>query len=86
MAGALMAYSLSGCLGTGAAERRVEILQLQTLTHSGPFQIDVSALPSDAIKSNVVQHRNGKKGLPVTSIEIDQNYPVKVIIVPATSP
>ncbi len=80
-----LAFSAEGCyLGDRAADRTLTIYQMQTTqTYIGPFQIDASRLPPDAIESRVDR---GTEGDPVTSITLKQDYPVKILLVPATQP
>ena len=76
-----IAVSVVGCLGDRAADRTLKIYQLQsTDTYSGQFQIDVSQLPPDAITKRA---DSGGEGIPVTSLTIDQEYPIRVVLMPA---
>jgi hypothetical protein len=78
----VIAFSTGGCLGDRAADRTLTIYQMQsTNTYHGQFQIDVSQLPPDAIKTRV---DTDTQGVPVTSLTIDQRYPIRVVLVPAT--
>jgi hypothetical protein len=71
-----------GCWGDAAADRSLKIYQLQsTETYGGQFQIDTSQLPPDAI---VKRNDSGGVGRPVTSLTIDQKYPIRVVLVPVT--
>ena len=71
-----------GCLGDRAADRTLTIYQLQsTDAYSGQFQIDTSQLPPDAISKRV---NSGSEGVPVTSLTIDQKYPIRVVLVPVS--
>jgi hypothetical protein len=80
LAAAVVALSLSGCFGDRAADRKLEIYQIQsTTTYTGPFEIDLSQLPHGAVKSN---ETTGGSGTPVTSITIDQECPFRVVFVP----
>jgi hypothetical protein len=49
----------------------------------GPFQLDISQLPSDAIESRTDQ---GGLGRAVTNLTIQPDYPVKIVLVPVNSP
>jgi hypothetical protein len=72
--------SAGGCLGDRAADRTLTIHQMQsTGAYTGQFQIDTSQLPADAIAKRV---DSGGEGVPVTSLTIDQRYPVRVVLVP----
>jgi hypothetical protein len=76
----LIAATVLGCLGDRAADRTLTIHQLQsTDLPIGQFQIDTSQLPSEAIKS---RSDRGSEGAPVTSLEIDQKYRVRIVLVP----
>ena len=80
---ALVAFVLGGCLGDRAADRTFTIYQLQsTETYSGQFQIDASGLPADAIESRV---DTSDQGVPVTRLTINQRYPIRIVLVPATA-
>jgi hypothetical protein len=84
VATAAVALSLSGCLGNRAADRTLEIHQIQSFdTYTGQFQIDTSQLPLEAVKTEV---KNDSQGTPVTLLTIDQKYPIRVVFVPATKP
>ena len=76
--------STAGCfLGDRAADRTLEIYQIQDMQiYGGAFQIDVSRLPPDAIESRVDR---GGDDAPVTSLVIRQDYPVRIMLVPATT-
>jgi len=80
-----VAFSAAGCIhGDRAADRILTIYQMQDMrTDTGSFQIDASRLPPDAIESRVDRGSNGD---PVTSITLKQDYPVKIMLVPATQP
>ncbi|MCC6126258.1 MAG: hypothetical protein IT426_14970 [Pirellulales bacterium] len=79
---AVIALSLGGCLGDRAADRTLEIHQIQsTSTYDGPFEIDVSQLPPGAVKTKV---NSGGAGTPVTSLTIDQECSFRVVLVPIT--
>ncbi len=78
----LVALLMGGC--SRAASRTLEIHQIQsTGTYNGQFQIDVSQLPEDAVKSRV---DSGGEGSPLTRLTIDQKYPIRVVLVPAKQP
>jgi len=80
----VVALSAGGCLGDRAADRTLTIYQMQsTDTYIGQFQIDASQLPPGAIKTRV---DTGSQGVPVTSLTIDQRYPIRVVLVPAKQP
>jgi len=80
----VLALSTAGCFGDRAADRALTIYQIQsTETYSGQFQIDTSQLPPDAIKTRVA---SGSQGAPVSSLTIDQRYPIRVVLVPAKQP
>ena len=82
LATAVLALSMGGCLGDRAADRTLTIYQMQaTGTYTGQFQIDVSQLPADAIKTRV---DSGGPGVPVTTLTIDQRCPIRVVLVPVT--
>jgi len=79
---AVIALSMAGCIGDRAADRTLTIYQMEsTDTYTGQFQIDTSQLPPDAIKARV---DSGREGVPVTKLIIDQRYPIRVVLVPAT--
>jgi hypothetical protein len=79
---AVVALSMSGCIGDRAADRTLEIHQVQsTNSYTGQFRIDMSQIPPDAIKTEV---KNNNSGSPVTSLTIDSEYPIRILIVPAT--
>ncbi len=81
---AVFALSMGGCLGDRAADRTLEIHQIQsTDTYTGQFQIDASQVPPDAIETRV---DSGSQGAPVTSLTINSRYAVRVLLVPATQP
>jgi hypothetical protein len=83
-AAAIAALSAAGCLGDRAADRTLTIYQLQsTETYTGQFQIDTSQLPPGAVEMRV---DDDSEGVPVTSLTIDQQYPIRVVLVPATQP
>lgn len=76
----LLASSVAGCLGDHAADRTLTIYQIQrTDTYTGPFQIDVSQLPPDAIEERT---DTGGEGIPETSLTINSKYPIRVVLVP----
>ncbi len=76
----LIVATVIGCLGDGAAERTLTIHQLQGADSPiGQFQIDTSQLPSKAIVS---RSDSGGDGTPVTSLEVDQKYRIRVVLVP----
>jgi hypothetical protein len=76
----LLAATTAGCLGDRAADRTLTIHQVQsTDTDTGQFKIDTSQLPSDAVISRSIR---GGEGRPVTSLEIDQKYDIRVMLVP----
>ena len=78
----VVALCTGGCLGDRAADRTFRIYQLQSAdTYIGQFQIDASQLPPGAVKTRV---DSGGQGVPVTSLTIDQRYPIRVVLVPAT--
>lgn len=78
--GLMLAASASGCIGDRAADRTLTIYQMQsTKTPSGQFEIDTSQLPADAIKS---REDSGGEGMPVSQLEIDYKYRVRVVLVP----
>jgi hypothetical protein len=79
LSAAMLALSFGCCLADRAAERTVEIHQLQTMSNTGQFEIDVSQLPADAIQS---QTTTGGAGAPVTSLTIDSKYRIRVVLVP----
>lgn len=80
----VVALSTGGCLGDRAADRSLTIYQMQsTGTYNGQFQIDASQLPPDAIKTRVDR---GGQGTPVTTLTIDQRYPIRVVLVPVKQP
>ncbi len=80
LSAALVVLSLAGCLGDRAADRTLEIHQLQsTTTYPGPFEIDLSQLPKGAVESN---QTSGGSGTPVTSVTINQECPIRIVLVP----
>ena len=80
LATVLVALSMGGCFGDRAADRTLTIYQVQsTDTYAGEFKIDVSQLPPAAIETRV---DSGGQGVPVTSLTIDQRYPIRVVLVP----
>ncbi len=77
---ALLVAASAGCLGDRAADRTLTIHQMQTTdTASGQFQIDTTQLPADAIDN---RDDHGGEGAPVTSLEINQKYRIRVLLVP----
>jgi hypothetical protein len=75
---------MCGCIGDRVADRTLEIYQVQSISaNTGQFEIDVSQLPADAIKSKTT---HGGEGTPVTKITIDEKYPIRVVLVPVTKP
>jgi hypothetical protein len=77
---AAIALSMGGCFGDRAADRTLTIYQLQsTETYVGQFQIDTSQLPPGAVKTRI---DSAGQGGPLTSLTIDQRYPVRVVLVP----
>jgi hypothetical protein len=82
---AILALFLGGCgLGDRAADRTLQIHQIQTTdTYLGRFEIDTSQLPAGAIKTQV---ESGGDGCPVTILTINQDCPIKVVLVPITKP
>jgi hypothetical protein len=76
----LIAAPSVGCIGDRAAERTITIHQLQsTGSYPGQFQIDTSQLPSDALRQ---RENRGSDGAPVSTLEIDERYPIRVVLVP----
>lgn len=79
---AIVAFLLGGCRGDRAADRTLEIHQLQTIDgYSGQFKIDTSQLPPGAIKS---REDSGGQGMPVTKLTINQDCPIRIVLVPDT--
>jgi hypothetical protein len=75
-----VALSFGGCLGDRAADRTLRIHQLQsTDRYTGQFQIDASQLPPNAITKRV---DSGSDGAPITSLTINQKYPIRILLVP----
>jgi hypothetical protein len=76
----------SGCIfGDRAADRSLTVHQYQSIGgDSGPFLIDVSQLPPDVIQERADGH--DQWGNPTTSLQIRRDYPVKIMLVPATGP
>lgn len=73
--------SIVGCTGDRVADRTLKIHQVQsTETYGGQFQIDASQLPPDAIERS---DQSGGEGSPVTSLTLRQDYPIRVVLVPA---
>lgn len=67
--------TVSGC--SKAASRKLTIFQLQsTRTYIGPFRIDTSELPSNAIKSII---QTGKPGNAETQLTLNQDYQIEVV-------
>lgn len=70
------AITISGC--SKAADRTFTLYQYQASdTYLGQFRIDLSQLPSDAIKKRT---DTGKPGTPETRIELKQQYAIDVIL------
>jgi hypothetical protein len=68
--------SVSGC--NEAATRTLTVYQFQsTNTYDGPFRVDISQLPSDAVES---QTEAGGRGKPVTKLKLKHNYEVEVVL------
>ena len=68
--------TVSGC--SEAASRTLTIFQFQsTKTYSGPFRIDTSQLPSDAI---VTQSQTGGSGKPETRVELKMDYEFEIVL------
>jgi hypothetical protein len=83
LATVMTALLMGGC-GDRAADRTLTIYQIQsTKTYTGQFQIDTSQLPSGAVKTRV---DTGGQGDPVSSITIDQNCPIRIVLVPVKQP
>jgi hypothetical protein len=82
---AIAAFAIGGCnWGTRAADRTVQIYQFQSVdTYPGPFVIDTSRLPPDAIETRI---DTGVSGAPVTQMTINMKYPVRIVLVPVTQP
>ncbi|MCA9094031.1 MAG: hypothetical protein KDA68_11120 [Planctomycetaceae bacterium] len=68
--------TVSGC--SEAATRNLTIFQYQsTKTYSGPFRIDTSQLPDNAIKS---QKETGPLGKVETSLTLNMDYEFEIVI------
>ena len=80
---ATIALSTAGCfLGDRVATRTLTIYQVQNAAaYHGPFEIDASGLPPDAIES-----REDREVGAETSLVLKPGYAVKVLLVPATQP
>jgi hypothetical protein len=84
-ASSILLMFTSGCfLGDRAADRTVELRQVQgSSSYMGPFLVDASRLPADAVQRvDGVDHW----GNPVTSLTISEKYPVQIVLMPATQP
>jgi hypothetical protein len=82
---AVTALSLltSGCFGDRELTRALAIDQLQqTTTYGGPFEIDTSQLPPNAVTVRESEDNGG----PITSITLDAKYSVRIVLVPSTRP
>jgi hypothetical protein len=68
--------TVSGC--SEAASRTMTIFQFQsTKTYSGPFRIDTSQLPSNAI---VTQSETGGPGKPETRLKLSMDYEFEIVL------
>ena len=68
--------TVSGC--SEAATRNLTIFQYQsTKTYSGPFRIDTSQLPDNAIKS---QKETGPLGKVETSLTLNMDYEFEIVL------
>jgi hypothetical protein len=81
VAALFVAFLLGGCfLGDRAADRTLTIYQFQsTRTYTGQFRVDASQLPRGAVKTEIV---NRREGTPVTRLKIDQDCPIQIVLVP----
>jgi hypothetical protein len=71
--------AISGCFfGDRAADRTLSVHQYMQSRNVGPFIVDSSSMPVDAVRTI----RDGSD----TSLEIQGKYPVKIMIVPASQP
>ena len=71
----------TGCPLDRAADRTLTIYQYQTTgSGTGPFTVDTSRLPADAVQRRIDDANS------VETITVNQNYPVRVLLVPATQP
>jgi len=69
----------SGCFpGDRAADRSLSVHQYMQSGNVGPFIVDTSAMPVDAVRTT----HDGSD----ISLEIQGKYPVKIMIVPASQP
>jgi hypothetical protein len=67
---------VSGC--NKAADRTLTLFQFQSIkTYAGAFQIDTSQLPGDALKKRT---ETGKPGSAATRLELNQDYPIEVVL------
>ncbi len=70
--------TVSGC--SEAASRKLTIFQLQsTETYSGPFRIDTSQLPPDAIETQT-ETDGGKPGKPETQLKLNMDYEFELVL------
>ena len=68
--------TISGC--STMAKRTLTIVQLQSdSTYSGPFRIDTSQLPSDAIDT---QTQTGRPRDPVVQLKLKQKYEFELVL------
>jgi len=68
--------TMSGC--SEAASRTLTIFQLQTTkTYAGPFRIDTSQLPPNAVKS---QKHTGDPGKSESHLTLNQDYEFEVVL------
>ncbi len=82
---AFIALTATGCLfDDTAANRTLQVSQLQSTGRLGAFAVDTSRLPPGV----VVERNDGtdRHGCPVTSLKLDTGYPVRIVLVPATQP
>jgi hypothetical protein len=70
------AMIISGC--SEAADRTLTIFQYQSdATYDGPFRIDTSALPPDAVEART---DNGETSGPATRITLNMDYEIEVVL------
>ncbi len=68
--------TVSGC--SKAADRTLTLFQFQsTKTYKGPFRIDTSELPPNAIKS---QTETGGPGKPETRLTLNMDYEFEIVL------
>jgi hypothetical protein len=69
--------TVSGC--SEAARRTLTLFQFQSSqnTYTGPFRIDVSQLPPEAVQSRT---ETGGPGKPETRLTLNMDYEVEIVL------